>query len=654
MREIAKQLVTSGTNVIPLQADKRPVGNWAAYQKVMFNDFTADFVKMGLVCGSVSGGVEVIDIDLKYDIKGDLYENFRRFIAYNDKTLLDKLLIQKTVSNGYHFVYRCKTIEGNKKLASRYATEEEQKIGDKIHVLLETRGEGGYIVMAPSGGYEVIQGDFMNIPEITEREREILMCSARALNQIDSEVYEPPKKQVEWADNGLTPWDDYNERGNALDLLEAHGWTRVHGNAKRVMLKRPGATSAKTSGNFLFDKCLFKSWSTSTVFEAQKAYNPSAVFAILECNGDFKEAGRKLYELGYGERSEIIAKRKEEAQKDNEFDFISLEDDEIGYLNDFYLGKIKKGLSTGFPGLDKHFVWKNGNFVIVNGHANVGKSTVLWYLMVLNNLLHGWKWIIYSSENREASVRRRLVEFRFGKDYNKLSMEEIGEGKRWAYDNFVIIKGDTIENYESIIVKCEKLMRLKPFKGLLIDPYNSLDTPTSNTHEFHYKAATAFRLFAKNFDCTTVINMHAVTSALRIKDNEGHPVAPTMADTEGGGKFGNRADDFITLHRLTQDMMSNTVTQIHIRKIKETETGGLPTGLDNPIKLEMSNNGFFGFYDPSGLCPLKHMADEWKYSQGIKAAPVTQETIDYYEKDTKTFDEVEADFLGEAREDCPF
>ncbi len=613
MIQTAKKYLGYGVNVLPLKKDKSPnVRSWAQYQKIKFNDFSETFEKIGLICGNVSGGVEVIDIDLKYDNTGTLYSDFKRLISFNDKSLLEKLLIQKTVSNGYHFIYRCKKLDGNKKLASRPADPKETKTGEKVKVLIETRGEGGYIACAPSEGYEFIQGDISNIPELTEREREILFCSARALNKINLEVYEPPKKQVEWADNGLTPWDDFDKRGSAMDLLTSHGWAEVFSKGDRSVLKRPGTTSAKTSGNYNHKLGLFKCWSTSTEFEAEKGYSPSAIFAVLECNGDFKEAGRKLYELGYGQRSELIEHKKEKVTREDNWSFLSKEGDESQYLADFFTGKLQKGLSTGFEILDCNFLWKEGNLVINNGHMNVGKSTILWYLMVLNNLLHGWKWIIYSSENREAAVRRRLMEFKYGKDYNKFSNSEIQDGRKWAYDNFAIIKGDTVETYETLVEKCTRLMSLRPYKGLLVDPYNSLDVPMSaKSHEFHYKATTGFRIFAKQFNCTTVINTHAVTEAIRKLDKDGYPIAPMMADTEGGGKFGNRADDFLTFHRVTQDPTSKNIMQIHVRKIKETETGGEPTGLNYPISLTMANiDGFFGFYDRNGRCPMKKLLQD--------------------------------------------
>ena len=51
-----------------------------------------------------------------------------------------------------------------------------------------------------------------------------------------------------------------------------------------------------------------------------------------------------------------------------------------------------------------------------------------------------------------------------------------------------------------------------------------------------------------------------------------------------------KADDFLTIHRLTQDKEQWMWSQIHVRKIKETETGGCCTPFEEPIKIKMIGN----------------------------------------------------------------
>jgi hypothetical protein len=51
---------------------------------------------------------------------------------------------------------------------------------------------------------------------------------------------------------------------------------------------------------------------------------------------------------------------------------------------------------------------------------------------------------------------------------------------------------------------------------------------------------------------------------------------------------------FLNVHRYTQHPTDWNQTHIHVSKVKETQTGGRPTPMDNPIKLKsiVNNVGF--------------------------------------------------------------
>jgi len=156
-------------SVIATGENKRAIMAWKEYQTRFATDeelqsqFAHPKAKgIAVICGAVSGNLEVIDIDLKNDVTGTLYQNLVNDIG----SLIDKLYIVKTKSGGYHLYYRCEVIEGNIKLASRPATESEAKDNPHVKqvVLVETRGEGGYVIAPPTDGYER-QSDF-NIPVI--------------------------------------------------------------------------------------------------------------------------------------------------------------------------------------------------------------------------------------------------------------------------------------------------------------------------------------------------------------------------------------------------------------------------------------------------------------------------------------------------------
>jgi len=610
--ETVKKYIGLGVSVIKLGANKVPIGSWKPFQGKFMSEaqveknFNPEAPAIGIVCGEVSGNLEALDLDCKYDLTGTLFEDYRDRV---NPEIFKKLVIQATVNGGYHLLYRCRRIEGNQKLAERPATEEERRNGEKVKVLIETRGIGGYIAAYPTPGYKFIEKHLHQIPEISPEERDHLLNTAREFNQNfkgDQIVHHATPK-----DGELSPLEDYNERGDVLALLVKHGWKIVSNDGKNALLRRPGKDEGHSAGYRHADKW-FTVFSTSTEFDSLKAHLPYAVYAVLECNKDFSEASRRLRAEGYGAAREPVQTKEKKIIKNLE-KYLSVDDEDLVYLRLARDGKIPMGLSTGILKLDEHFLFKQGNLVIVNGHDNVGKTLVMLFLAVLSAKKHEWSWIIYAGENRNGYVKRKIIELYYCKPITALTNEELENGYQWVKKHFALIANKDAYNYKNLITIAEQLFEEKEYQAFLIDPYNSLDLdmePFSklSTHEYHYKGTGELRLFKERHNCSVYINCHAVTEALRRTHAKGHkyegfPMPPGKADTEGGGKFSNRADDFFTVHRYVQHATDWMWTEIHVRKIKETETGGIATPMDSPVRIRIVK-GNCGFESDDGFNPV--------------------------------------------------
>jgi hypothetical protein len=213
--------------------------------------------------------------------------------------LFAKLHIIKTRSNGYHIYYRCEMIEGNQKLAERPATQDEKYANPnaKQFVLIETRGEAGYVVAPPSDGYQPL--DSNPIPVITIDERDMLLSIAREFNQIIEpiSISEKPKSS-----KAGSVFDDYNKRGDVMALLLRHGWSIVREDADKIYFLRPGQTTSATSAVFFKATRIFYPHTTSTSFK-NKGYNPFAVYSHLECGDNWRKAADQL-SAEYGEEQD--------------------------------------------------------------------------------------------------------------------------------------------------------------------------------------------------------------------------------------------------------------------------------------------------------------------------------------------------------------
>ena len=300
IKDKAKEYLKAQLSVIPTKEDKLPaLPTWKPYQSQRLKEdeveglFTGANVKgLAIICGAISGGLEVIDVDTKHDTTGSLWEELRALIEDNLPELYSRLVIAQTKSGGYHIYYRCSSIAGNLKLSTKKNKE----------VLIETRGEGGYVIAPPTTGYKYIQGEPGNIPTITPEEREILFSISKSFNELE-EI--KPKvnttTSTTYNSTGLSPFEDYNQRGDIVGLLESKGWRVVNQRGERINLLRPGSTDSKTSGNYHTGLKVLRVFSSSTEFNPDKGYSPSQVFSLLECNGDNKLTYRRLLELGYGE-----------------------------------------------------------------------------------------------------------------------------------------------------------------------------------------------------------------------------------------------------------------------------------------------------------------------------------------------------------------
>lgn len=274
---------------------------------------------------------------------------------------------------------------------------------------------------------------------------------------------------------------------------------------------------------------------------------------------------------------------------DGDMSFISSDSKDLEYILDYLDGNIEVGLSTGNAILDQYFRFKR-EFVMINGHSNVGKTTFMLWMMVASAINHNWSWVIYSSENRTANIKLRLLQFATAIDPKIMNHAQVKKGLEWVKEHFTIIDNSKVLSYHEVLLYTEKIHRLKPIDGVLIDPYNSLKISMLankgvGPHEYHYEAASEFLTFANKIGAAVWVNAHSITQSQRQKGEDGHPKAPGAEDTEHGGKWVNRSDMFVTVHRKPhhEDPDVQRTIEFHVRKVREVETGGKPTALDAPM-----------------------------------------------------------------------
>jgi hypothetical protein len=201
--------------------------------------------------------------------------------------------MERSQRGGRHVAYRCEApVCGSLKLAQRAEAPQSEAV-----TLIETRGEGGLFLCAPTPGYDVVQGHLASLPVLSEAERDVLLAAAWSLNEATPKPEPAPIAGGPAIAGEVRPGDDFNRRGDVRDVLRRHGWALVRG-GENEHWRRPGkatgwSATLKAGVFYVFS-------SNATPFEPNTAYSPFAVYALLEHAGDFAAAASALRDQGFG------------------------------------------------------------------------------------------------------------------------------------------------------------------------------------------------------------------------------------------------------------------------------------------------------------------------------------------------------------------
>ena len=302
-----------GLSVVPPKEDgtKTPLDFWKKYQSTPADEtqirkwYQNGRSGVGLVCGQVSGGLEMFEFEGRA-VRDGIHDRFKQLAEEaglgDVLTRIRNGYVEETPGGGIHVLWRCAEVEGNQRLARRVNEDGE------IKPLIETRGEGGFTIIAPSAGsvhetgkpYVMVRGGLDSIPTITPAERRDLLNIARTLDEMPEE----PKDLYNWKQStgkDGRPGDNYNDRTTGADvvaLLERHEWVSVYRLGDRTLMRRPGKNIGVSAT--VFDSGAFVCFTTSTRFDGYDqtkktgVYSPFSVYAILEHNGDYSAAARAL------------------------------------------------------------------------------------------------------------------------------------------------------------------------------------------------------------------------------------------------------------------------------------------------------------------------------------------------------------------------
>lgn len=336
VRDAARRWHVAGYAVLPVKADgtKMPdAPRWKQFQQEQPSGQQmggwfggAGRTGLGLVCGAVSGGLEM------FELEGRAVDGGARDRLVPALTAAGVIDVWRRLINGYvewsptgglHLLYRIadREVPGNAKIARRPKRDDELTDDDRAllakhpgkvipAVLAETRGEGGFVVVAPSHGTAHASGypwRFSGnsapgvVPTITWAERTALFAAVHAvLDEMPEPELAVPRQRAS-EPSGDRPGDLWAAQTEWADILVPHGWKHIWRGGDMDYWRRPGddkkvGWSARTGGRF---DTLWV-WSTSTEFPTEQTITKFRANAILNHQGDDRKAASDLRSQGFG------------------------------------------------------------------------------------------------------------------------------------------------------------------------------------------------------------------------------------------------------------------------------------------------------------------------------------------------------------------
>lgn len=322
--DAAREWYRCGFAVIPSHEDgsKRPFGKWKSYQhqRPTWDEVegwlsSGRYTGIGVLCGEASGNVELIEIEGPMQ---DAVERLGRVISTAagyaavgaDALLADvaRGCVEQSAGGGLHLFVRISDGPAKPNTRLAYAGVKPSR-----KVVAETRGEGGFVIVAPTTGrnghepgaaYLFINGGSPDrTVTVTSEDRDILhMVMHLALNEDPdhSLTDEEPDNVATVIPDVSSTFDDYRARTSWSDILTPAGWTWSHRDGERDYWTRPGKKVADgISASTIEDGPMFN-FSANADLPEERGMTKAVVYAHLNHGGDLSAAARALRDAGFG------------------------------------------------------------------------------------------------------------------------------------------------------------------------------------------------------------------------------------------------------------------------------------------------------------------------------------------------------------------
>jgi len=262
-------------------------------------------------------------------------------------------------------------------------------------------------------------------------------------------------------------------------------------------------------------------------------------------------------------------------------DVIYLKELSDDMLTDFRTGKIKRGEVTYFSEVDDIFRWIKGEVTALYGIGNHGKTTIMYYLMMLKSIHDGDRWTIFSPEQYPPTrFYRDLIQMYIGKSVMgkyKMSEAEFKKGMDFVQDHFSYLyprNDDPTPDY--ILDRLIEASIKQKSSGTVIDPFNQLYHDFSMRDDQNLsRVLSKFKKVALQEQLYFVVITHP-NGMIETDRNTGEIMMPYYyKHMAGGPMWSNKCDNILCYHRpVFRSNPEENICLFASQKIKDQQTNG--------------------------------------------------------------------------------
>jgi twinkle protein len=235
-------------------------------------------------------------------------------------------------------------------------------------------------------------------------------------------------------------------------------------------------------------------------------------------------------------------------------------------LDNFWLHGLPKGMLTGMPQFDEVFSAEMGQYTLITGVPQSGKSEWLDQIVVRYNLNTGNKVGLVSTENEPFIFHYdKIAQKLFGRKPtpNDIGTADLIKVKDYINENYFHVHFDKRYFLEEVLTKFRELRKRKGCRIFVIDPFNKvkLKENISNINDFTSEYHLQLDEFVKETNSHLFLVAHPTKNSYVEGSNTTFNM-PSAYDVKGGGEHYDMSYNIIGVNRIYEQKI------VHIKTLK--------------------------------------------------------------------------------------